>query len=115
MAKRHFKTIKMTEFDAIKTMLNAGLPVALVAKATKRSWIVISVISKSPTLEAYHNGMRAYTEGKKPKQVNKTQESVGESNEKHPRIIALLETIVKQQVAHGQDLDKIKKRLLISG
>jgi hypothetical protein len=111
MTHYHFKIIRQPEFKLIKTMLDAGIKVGLVAKATKRSWLVVKKISESGTIEEYKKLVADYTAGCHKKQ-NKTVE-VKPDTGKYPHIVALLDVIVAQLTGQGQDLDKIKKRLLI--
>lgn len=116
MAKtKHWKKIRQTEFSNIKKLVDAKIPTTMISKATGRSYYVIQLIEKAGSLEEYHDLMRHGAKGGK-KQSNASMESFGnvKPEERFPRIVTLLDSIVKQQLILLQDVEKIKRRLLIS-
>ena len=118
MAKqRGWKKIRQSEFDRIRVLVEAKIPTAMIARATKRSYQVIQTIERAKTLEAYHQLMREAGNGihVNKKQSAQNTESLGTAKpeERFPRLVALLDTIVKQQLVLLQDVAKIKRRLLI--
>lgn len=109
---KHWKQLNKAEFTRIKTMLNAGIKPGMIVKVTNRSWPVVSNIQKCDSLEAYRMELNKDREPKKQDKEIESFQKVN-PNERFPRLVALLDTIVKQQLLMSQDLDKIKKRLVI--
>ena len=48
-----YKHVDQKEFDMIKKLHEGGLSVSMIAKAIKRSWIIVSKVVKAESFEAY--------------------------------------------------------------
>ena len=112
MTGYHYKMLKEAEFNTTKAMLNAGIPVGLVVKVSKRSWFTIANIQKATSFENYKQRLQTYYNFRKSK---KTEQAVTEKPiaSNPSRVVALLDFIVLGQGEIKQDLDRIKRRLAI--
>lgn len=113
MKKRyHFKIMTPEEFDQIKSMLRASVPVRTIVKVTKRSWLVTNTINNTNSFDEYKKIIRN-TLSKKIKERKVVSENQPKLLPDENETKNMLSDILNNQATILIDLEKIKSRLLI--
>lgn len=69
-----YKQLTEKEFNLIKTMTSAGIPIKVIKEATNRSGGTLSFIKKADSFEDYRKQQREYIKKKEEKKTVKTVE-----------------------------------------